>query len=153
MRFTVRPGEGVGAIRFGMSREDVHGRLGQPDQEGGWPDTGEGEDEWETDGVAVVFDAAGACVEIALFPPASASIAGVHLLGEADGDARAALRRLAADCGEEEGVVVSIDLGLVYVEDDDGDPELLVVAPGRLDALAADGDEDDEDDVDGAPDA
>jgi hypothetical protein len=143
----------VGALRFGMSRKDVHVRLGEPDEEGGWPDAGEVEDEWETDGIAVVFDADGACVEIALFPPASVTISGVRMMGEADGDARAALVELDPDCGDEDGVLVSQTLGLVYAEDDEGDPELLVIAPGRLDALAAvddDGDADaDADDGDG----
>jgi len=137
MRYVITPGVGVGAIRFGMSRDEVHARLGEPDEEGGWPDSGELEDEWESDGLAVVFDADGACVEIALYPPAAAAVRGERLLGESDGDARAALLRLDPDCGEDESVVVSEALGLVYEEDEDGDPELLVMAPGRLESLAS----------------
>lgn len=148
MRYVVTPGEGVGAIRFGMSREEVHTRLGPPDDDGGWPDTGETEDEWTEDGLAIVFDAADACVEIALFPPASVSVRGTRLLGEADDDARAALASLDPACGEQDGVLVSPALGLLYSEDEDGDPELVVVAEGRLDALAAS--EDDDDDADAA---
>ncbi len=154
MRYTVQPGEGVGAIRFGMLRAEVHGRLGAPDDEGGWPEAGEIEDEWETDGIAVVFDRGGACVEIALYPPATATVAGVRLLGEADGDARAALRGLDADCEDAGGVTVCATLGLLYDEDEEGDPELIVLAPGRLDALAATdagSDEDDPLDDDDAP--
>ena len=79
MRYVVTRGEGVGAVRFGMARDDVHARLGEPDEEGGWPDTGEAEDEWTDDGLAVVFDEDGACVEIAIYPPASVSLHGKRL--------------------------------------------------------------------------
>jgi hypothetical protein len=137
MRYIVSPGEGVGALRFGMSREDIHARLGEPDEQGEWPEIGETEDEWENDGIAVVFDADGACVEIALFPPATASVRGARLLGEADGDAGEALRGLDPECGEQDGIFIASALGLLYVVDEDGDPELLVTTPERLDALAA----------------
>ena len=144
MRYAVTPGEGVGAVRFGMSREDVHTRLGEPDDEGGWPDSGEIEDTWSDDGLAVVFDSTGACVEIAVFPPATVSVRGARLLGEADGDALEQLRELDTDCAEEDGVIVAPALGLLYEIDDEGDPELLLLAPGRLDALGSGAEEDDD---------
>ena len=154
MRYTLTPGEGAGSLRFGMSREDVHARLGEPDEQGEWPDVGESEDEWEDDGIAVVFDAEGTCVEIALFPPATVSVRGVHLLGEADGDAAEALRGLDPECGEQDGVIISSALGLLYVIDEDGDPELLVTTPERLDAIAAAAEEDtDEEEEPGDDDA
>jgi len=131
MRYVVTPGEGVGSIRFGMSREEVHERLGPPDDEGSWPDTGEQEDAWTEDGLAVVFDADGACVEIAVLPPATVSIRGTRLLGENDVDGAAALRTLDPDCEEQDGVLVSGALGLLYDVDEDGDAELVGRLPPR----------------------
>mgnify|MGYP006969393788 FL=1 len=155
MRYVVRPGLAVGALRFDMSRADVVARLGPPDgpepgEAGGGDDAEdragdpamdaetEVEDEWEDDGLAVRYDAQGRVVEIALFPPACASVGGVRLLGENDGDPLVALAAADPECTEDEGVIVSGALGLLYAEDDDGTPELVVLAPGRLEALARD---------------
>lgn len=147
MRYTVTPGEGAGALRFGMSREDIHARLGEPDEQGEWAEIGETEDEWEDDGIAVVFNADGICVEIALFPPATASVHGVRLLGEADGDAGEALRGLDPECGEQDGIIISSAYGLLHVVDEEGDPELLITTPDRLEAIAAAAEEENADEA------
>jgi hypothetical protein len=134
MRYTVQPGVGVGAIRFGMTVEEMHGRLGAPDEEGLWEETGERQDWWDSDGLSVLYDASGACVEIALIPPAIVRLDGRALLGVPDAEALAALQALDEDAVEEEdGVLVSAALGIALSRNDDGELEFLMLAPGRLD--------------------
>jgi len=154
MRYTVQPGVGVGAIRFGMTIEEMHTRLGPPDEEGLWEKTAERQDWWEDDGLSVLYDAEGVCVEIALYPPATVSVAGKRLLGVPDEDALAALRELDPDAEEEDGMLFSAELGIALSRNDDDALEFLMLAPGRLDADSDDGeggDDASDTDVDEAP--
>ena len=133
MRYTIQPGVGVGAIRFGLSIEEMHTRLGAPDEEGLWETTGERQDWWEDDGLSVLYDASGVCVEIALFPPATVRLDGHRLLGVPDEEALAALRELDPESEEEDGILVSSSLGIALTRNDDDELELLMLAPGRMD--------------------
>jgi hypothetical protein len=132
MRYTIQPGVGVGAIRFGLTIEEMRLRLGPPDEEGLWETTGERQDWWEGDGLSVLYDASGVCVEIALVPPATARLDGHKLLGVPDEEALAALRELDADAEEEDGILVSSRLGIALTRNDDDQLELLMLAPDRM---------------------
>ncbi len=145
MRYTVQPGVGAGAIRFGMSIEEIHKRLGAPDEEGVWETTGERQDWWEDDGLSVLYDAAGVCVEIALYPPATVRVDGRRLLGVPDAEALAALRELDPDAEQEDGMLVSSQLGIALTRNDDDELEMLMLAPSRIEEQTAGAAEDAED--------
>ena len=132
MRYTVQPGIGAGAIRFGMHLDEVRKRLGEPDEQGLWESTGEQQDWWDNDGLSVLYDADGQCVEIALYPPATVRVDGQKLLGVSDDEAHAALRALDPDAEEEEGMLVSEHLGIALTHNEQGELELLMLAPGRM---------------------
>ncbi len=143
MRFEVRPGDGIGMLRFGMLRKEARKRLGEPDETHEWEDVEETQDFWLDDGLSGLYDGEGGLVEIMVLPPAGAAVDGVSLLGLEPAAAAEALRSLDAgtEFGEQTGVgehIVAPGLGLVIEMDEDEESDavvsaqLIAVEPARM---------------------
>ncbi len=138
MRYVVVPCVGAGSLRLGMHRDEVRERLGEPDDTLVFDDPAESQDWWPDDGVSALYDADGACIEIALYAPATAAVGGVRVLGGSADEARAALRALDPACVDEEGLCVARAAGLALVDAEEGGLELIVTRPERLAAAPDD---------------
>ena len=102
--FDITPHRGVGPIRFGMSRAEVHERLGKPDHV-------DDAREWFLDGFAVDFDSIGVVefIELAKSPRFKALFNG-HCLHELDADDVVALVAGSAPFDED-----APELGYTYI--------------------------------------
>ena len=139
MRFEIHPAEGVGPVRFGMTKDNVRSRLGPPNREfvRGEFTTGV---EWiygESEAF-VAFDVDGKCESIMLCHPASAFLDGVDLLGVSGKAAFEAVRRLDADALMEDDALTSRKLGIAVDvadvgterEEEGGPPNYVLVCRG-----------------------
>jgi hypothetical protein len=82
MDYTIYPYEGVGPIRLGMTMQQVHGILGEPERtlvkKG---NVGVYTDDYYSLGLHVLYSESGHCNEIALFLPATPNLHSLELLG------------------------------------------------------------------------
>jgi len=117
LEFEIRPYKGFGPIDFGMSREEVEERLGQPER--AFPR--ENGEMLAYDGIHIQFDERGVIGLIESFPPCVAIMHQTRLLGT-----REKLTRIVRGWGHEPspdiaGSIIFPDIGVgLWSEDLDG---------------------------------
>ena len=121
MRFDIHPGNGVGPLRFDMTKADVRSLLGEPKKEFVRSQISTGV-EWiyGKSEVFVEFDQDGKCASITMCPPAGALLDGVDLLGVSGRAAFEALRRLDPGALMEYDALTSRSLGIAVDVSDVG---------------------------------
>jgi hypothetical protein len=78
MDYAIRPYDGIGPIKFGMTPEQVHEILGEPVKT--FKKNSRNTDDYRTIGFHVVYDEADACESITLFSPATPSFQDQQLI-------------------------------------------------------------------------
>jgi len=139
--FDIRPFDGVGPLTFGLSAEEVTAAIGPPLRRiKNW----KGNYEEYRDGFKTCYDAHGHLVEVVLFPPCSAILAGRNLFALQDPVTE--LRKLDDHPYQSVGVSVFLRLGVSVTGFDTGEDSekaIGVFARGRWHIGASSGDPDD----------
>lgn len=135
--YTITSYVGVGPLRFGMRRAEVHNLLGAPPRTRKSRFSSESRDFWFDNGLQLTFSEPGDLVEIGLYPNlANVEFNGIRLFEESGVAVMKALRGLDSSPLEKVGVTIFLQLGLSvtgFLHDDGNEKSVTAFAKGRWD--------------------